>query len=409
MKTILLADDEENLRTLVRTTLDQPGYRILESEDGAAALALARRERPDVVVLDWMMPGMTGLEVMAALRRDGATAHIPIILLTAKGQREDYVQAVASGASAYLVKPFSPLELLGMVEELCRECADVAAATRPSVAGVGSASDAAASSQLALYARDLARMVDAERDRAQELAAANARLQLLDQLKSDFLTFISHELRTPLALIGAFDLYDTEADPAERARVTEIIRAGYQRLNDFVGRGLEYFDWLAGECTPADQLTDLAALVRELVAGMPELGADATTYTTTLPAEPCRVRGAAAPLATCIRSLLENAVKFSSPPAHVVITLEETNGTATLIVSDRGRGFPPALAPELLRPFTVLDTLHHARGTGLSLALSAAILQAHGGAIRAESEGLDRGARFTVTLPVATDPPAERS
>jgi CheY-like chemotaxis protein len=164
MKTILLADDEENLRTLVRTTLDQPGYRILESEDGAAALELARRERPDVVVLDWMMPGMTGMEVLTALRRDQATARIPIILLTAKGQRADHQQAVASGASAYLMKPFSPLQLLTKVEELCRECDAIAAAIPPVADALPApaAADAPGGAQLALYARDLARMVDAE-------------------------------------------------------------------------------------------------------------------------------------------------------------------------------------------------------------------------------------------------------
>ena len=108
MKTILLADDEAHLRTLVRTTLDQPGYRILESEDGATALALARSERPDVVVLDWMMPNMTGIEVLTALRRDAATARLPIILLTAKGQRADVAQALANGASPRVLKAGNP-------------------------------------------------------------------------------------------------------------------------------------------------------------------------------------------------------------------------------------------------------------------------------------------------------------
>src|SRR6185436_14719720 len=181
MKTILLADDEEHLRTLVRTTLDQPGYRILESEDGATALEVAQRERPDVVVLDWMMPSMTGIEVMTELRRDAATAEIPVILLTAKGQRADVAQALASGATAYLAKPFSPLELLAKVEQLCRECDAVATTAGPelaSVAATPTSGETAApnSGQLALYARDLARMVDAERERSRELAEANARL-----------------------------------------------------------------------------------------------------------------------------------------------------------------------------------------------------------------------------------------
>lgn len=118
MKTILLADDEVNLRTLVHTTLDDPAYRILETTDGVAALELARKEHPDLIVLDWMMPGMSGIEVANALRQDPATAQIPIIMLTAKGQEKDREQGQLLGLLAYLVKPFSPLELLEKVQEV---------------------------------------------------------------------------------------------------------------------------------------------------------------------------------------------------------------------------------------------------------------------------------------------------
>jgi two-component system, OmpR family, phosphate regulon response regulator PhoB len=121
MKTILLADDEANLRILVRTTLDDPEYCILEATDGTAALELARKERPDLLVLDWMMPGINGIEVAQALRQDPETTHIPIILLTAKGQEADKAQGHSLGTSAYIVKPFSPLELLQKVQEILGE------------------------------------------------------------------------------------------------------------------------------------------------------------------------------------------------------------------------------------------------------------------------------------------------
>ena len=118
MKTILLADDEVNLRILVRTTLDGAEYCILEAADGTTALELACKERPDLLVLDWMMPGINGLDVALALRQDPMTAHIPIIMLTAKGQDADKERGRSLGTSAYLVKPFSPLELLRKVQEI---------------------------------------------------------------------------------------------------------------------------------------------------------------------------------------------------------------------------------------------------------------------------------------------------
>ncbi|HSF32191.1 MAG TPA: response regulator [Candidatus Tectomicrobia bacterium] len=118
MKTILLADDEANLRILVRTTLDDPEYYILEATDGATTIELARQAQPDLLVLDWMMPGINGIEVAQALHQDAATAHIPIIMLTAKGRETDKARGHSVGANAYLVKPFSPLELLRKVQEV---------------------------------------------------------------------------------------------------------------------------------------------------------------------------------------------------------------------------------------------------------------------------------------------------
>src|SRR5215204_6625830 len=118
MKTIVIADDEPNLRMLARITLDDPEYRILEAEDGSTALALARSEKPDLLVLDWMMPGLTGIEVAHTLRQDAQTSAIPIIMLTAKGQDTDKAQGRAAGVKAYLVKPFSPLELLQKIQEI---------------------------------------------------------------------------------------------------------------------------------------------------------------------------------------------------------------------------------------------------------------------------------------------------
>ena len=118
MKTILLADDEAYLRLLVHTILADPAYRILEATDGNQALTMARAEHPDLLVLDWMMPGLSGIAVAQALRQDSATAHIPIIMLTAKSQAGDQAQGHALDLQAYLIKPFSPLELLEKVQAI---------------------------------------------------------------------------------------------------------------------------------------------------------------------------------------------------------------------------------------------------------------------------------------------------
>jgi two-component system, OmpR family, response regulator MtrA len=114
---IVVADDEADIRRLVVFTLRRQGYTILEAGAGDSALALIRRERPDLAVLDVMMPGLSGLEVAQALRADPATAAIPVIMLSAKGQASEVENGLASGARDYLVKPFNREELVSRVAE----------------------------------------------------------------------------------------------------------------------------------------------------------------------------------------------------------------------------------------------------------------------------------------------------
>lgn len=118
MKTILIADDEAHLRLLVRKTLEVDDFNLLEAQDGKAALELALTEHPDLVILDWMMPGMTGVEVLEALREDPETTATPVIMLTARSQKVDRNQVLRLGVRGYLVKPFSPLELIQLVEKV---------------------------------------------------------------------------------------------------------------------------------------------------------------------------------------------------------------------------------------------------------------------------------------------------
>jgi phosphate regulon transcriptional regulator PhoB len=114
--TVLVIDDEKDLVELVRYNLEQAGYDVIAAADGKAGLEVARKHLPDLVVLDWMMPGMDGLEVCRQLRADARTARLPLIMLTAKASEADRVVGLELGADDYLVKPFSPRELVARVK-----------------------------------------------------------------------------------------------------------------------------------------------------------------------------------------------------------------------------------------------------------------------------------------------------
>jgi two-component system phosphate regulon response regulator PhoB len=125
---LLLVEDDPALAELVDFRFRAEGYHVIRTEDGDEALLLAAEEAPDVVILDWMIEGTSGIEVCRRLRRDKATAHVPIIMLTARGAEDDRIRGLETGADDYVTKPFSPRELVARVNAIMRRI-------RPALAG----------------------------------------------------------------------------------------------------------------------------------------------------------------------------------------------------------------------------------------------------------------------------------
>ena len=118
--TVLIVDDEKDLLELVRYHLEKDGLTCLEARDGETALKIARERLPDLIVLDLMLPGVDGIEVCRKLRNDSTTASIAIIMLTAKAEEVDRIVGLEMGADDYMVKPFSPRELVARVKAVLR-------------------------------------------------------------------------------------------------------------------------------------------------------------------------------------------------------------------------------------------------------------------------------------------------
>lgn len=119
MPKILIADDEPSLRLLVKATLSaNKSYELLESSDGNETLLRAQEELPDLLLLDVMMPGLSGFEVCERLKNDPKTKKIIIIMLTAKGQQSDRDWAISVGTDYFLTKPFSPIELFNLIDKI---------------------------------------------------------------------------------------------------------------------------------------------------------------------------------------------------------------------------------------------------------------------------------------------------
>lgn len=120
MSKVLVIDDEKDIVSLLHYHLEKAGFQCLEGMDGAVALRLVREYHPDLLILDLMLPGMDGLEICRQLRQDITTARLPILMLTAKAEEVDRIVGLEVGADDYVVKPFSPRELVARVRAILR-------------------------------------------------------------------------------------------------------------------------------------------------------------------------------------------------------------------------------------------------------------------------------------------------
>ena len=120
MNRILIVEDERDIADLIGFNLTRAGYEVIKAYDGVEGTEVALRERPDLIVLDLMLPGRDGYSVFRELRRDTRTVNIPVIMLTARAQTEDRIQGLEAGADDYLTKPFSPKELMLRVQAILK-------------------------------------------------------------------------------------------------------------------------------------------------------------------------------------------------------------------------------------------------------------------------------------------------
>lgn len=133
---ILTVEDDAAVREVLGMTLRRGGFEVLEAEDAEQARGLILNDAPDLILLDWMLPGMSGIEFARSLKRDSQQRAMPIIMLTARGEEEDRVRGLDVGADDYITKPFSPRELLARIKAVLRRAAPAASEDAVEVEGL---------------------------------------------------------------------------------------------------------------------------------------------------------------------------------------------------------------------------------------------------------------------------------
>lgn len=346
---VLIVDDDARNRRILREIL-QDDFLLDEAENGIETLEKVYVFRPDIILLDIMMPGMDGLEVCRRLRADNELKHLKLILVSGKAQTEERLKGYACGADDYISKPFDIHEMLAKVQVFAR------------------------------------------------LKAAEE----LEQLKTDFLNLITHETYTPLnAVIAITELLQSDSNLSEKSHSLLLeIRHASEAIHEKIRRVL-----LLGELRRNPPLQLHAVYGRDWINSVCSLlSLQAKQRSIALEIEnedDSVVTGQYDLLQNALRFILENAIRFSREGTRVKVRGAHSATEYTITVTDCGPGVDSQRISTLLEPFQIPQLLSNSHGLGISLALTGLILQLHQGTLTAANlpEG---GAVFTLCLPLAS-------
>ena len=364
---ILVVDDDPTQRLLCREALEQRGYRVEEAEDGESGLAAARSVRPDLILLDVMMPGMDGYAVCREIRADPDLHRTPIVIVTALEDLGAIETGFTAGASDFIGKPIV-WPLLGY------------------------------RLQFALRAAAMEFDLVAARDEAEKASRA----------KSMLLANMGHELRTPLNAIIGFSGHLRDQAVAkdwgtqEAEFLDDIYFSGHRLLNT-VNDVLEMANLEAGRVQLDESEIDLNRLVPDTVAKFTPLAAEKSlTLDGRAVQDAPRIVGDHNVFVRILNNMMTNAVNFTDSGGIYIAVMLRDGGDLELSITDTGIGMTPEEAVAILEPFQQADNSLSRKheGTGLGVSITKALLHLHGGRLEIKSEP-DVGTTASIVLPAS--------
>ncbi len=388
MVRILHLDDNETDRHLVKRELSRvfPGLQTEEVRDQRELDAALNGGAFDLAITDYDLRWSNGLTVLQAVK--ARYPDLPVVMFTGTGNEEVAVEAMKAGLDDYVVK--SPRHAIRLVAAV-RSALEKAEARRRAAQAESERAD--------LLRRERAARAEAERLLREAKEA--------DRKKDEFLAMLAHELRNPLAPItNAVHLQRQPGLPEdERGRVQDMLERQVKHLGRIVDDLLDVTRITRGKIELRRERVDFARLVREAVEDhRAMLEGNRLEAVADVPGEPMWVRADRTRLSQVVGNLLQNAAKFTDPGGRVAVrlTVDRKTQQAVVMVEDTGIGIDAALLPRVFEMFTHADrTLDRSRGgLGLGLALTKGLVELHGGRVAAASEGLGKGAQFTVRLPL---------
>lgn len=356
--TVLVADDQAINRELLRDALEPRGHQVLEAHDGEAALEVAHREQPDVILLDVMMPSPDGFEVCRRLKADPTTGPIPILLVTALSNREDRLEGIRAGANDFITKPINVTDTSLRVRNALR----------------------------------LKRIYDLSKRQYAEL-------QELEKMRDSMVHMLIHDLKSPLTAIIGFQRlleFDPKLEERQKAFVTKTLTNSY-RLLEMISAVLDL-----NKIEQADFELNVEATTTEVVvasaleSSRPLTGSQSQLVVSGTDQHPfvCDPEM----IRRVLVNLLDNAAKYApKEDGRVELELIRTEDAIHFAIRDNGPGISQEDQQKLFQKF-VQAGKRHRYSTGLGLAFCRMAVEAHGGQLGVRSEP-PNGTEFWFRLP----------
>jgi len=346
-ETILIVEDEEDVAEMIRYNLEKESYRTVVAYSGAEALKAAEAHAPDLVLLDILLPDLSGWEVCRILRDSTENHSIPIVMLTALSSEEARIKGLTLGADDFVTKPFSIKELLLRIRNMI--------------------------------------------DRQHAL-----RCVLKKEKEKDLsLKYLVHELKTSVTVIGGFSaLAIRKKDPENYLeRIAAVAKHADSLLND--ASLLSRLETSEGSL-PMDSM-DIGALIEEVVDSYGDLAKQRQIEIALTNQTSPKVLGNATAIRQVLINLISNALKFSRAGGTVWISVTEDAQGAHLKVKDQGCGIAPKDLPRIFDRFYRAAGSEHIKGAGLGLYIAKLLVEAMAGKLSVEST-LGAGSTFTASL-----------
>lgn len=363
MMNILVAEDDAATRKMISLSLQKKGFTVFEAANGIEAFTSSIEFPINIAVVDWILPGMDGIDVCRKIREKQKSTYVFIIMLTSKAEQEDLIQGFEAGVDEYLTKPVNLQELMARIK-----------------VGV--------------------RIINLERklvEKQRELAGTN-------EMKNKFIGIVAHDLRNPVISIRGFSellLKDAKSLNEEQTDFLNIIHSTSRNMLAMINDLLDISHIESGMQLSMEK-GSLNALILDRIQ-MNRLQADKKHISIHKKLSPIPdITFDAQRMGQAIDNLVSNAVKFSPIGANVYVFLDRAGDMVRFSVTDEGPGIPREEQHLLFSEFHRLSIRPTAgeTSTGLGLAITKKIIEAHNGTVEVESrEGM--GSTFRLMLPVA--------